>query len=131
MKRNEVANKLKRAKRNYFSSLNTSDQKSFWKATKFVTKKETRIPFLKNCNDKVISDDGEKAAILNNFFSQCFNTSVPVLSEDDRSTFVDNDIMDSDADEYAELLCTEEEVLDMLRALDTKQQGQMGYRLLC
>ena len=108
-KRNEVANKLKRTKRNYFSTLNPADQKAFWKATKFITKKETRIPFLRNCNGDIISDDEGKAAILNNFFTQCFNTSIPVLSDDDISTFVDND-----TDEYAELLCTEEEVLDML-----------------
>ena len=119
MKRNKVANMLKHAKRNYFNSLNTSDQKAFWKATKFATKKETRIPFLKTCNDEIVSGDGEKAAILNNFFSQCFNTSVPALSEDDRSTFVNNDTMESD--EHAELLCTEDEVLDMLRTLDTSK----------
>ena len=115
MKRNEVANQMKRAKRNYFNTLNSADQKAFWKAAKFV-KKETRIPFLRNCNGDIISDDEEKAAILNNFFSQCFNTSIPVLSDDDMSTFVDND-----ADEHAELLCTEEEVLDMLRNLDTSK----------
>ena len=81
MKRNKVANMLKHAKRNYFNSLNTSDQKAFWKATKFATKKETRIPFLKTCNDEIVSGDGEKAAILNNFFSQCFNTSVATRTE--------------------------------------------------
>ena len=65
-----------------------------------LMQKETRIPFLRNCNGDIISDDEEKAAILNNFLSQCFNTSIPVLWDDDMSTFVDND-----ADEHNMLNC--------------------------
>lgn len=44
-----------------------------------------------------------------------------MISEDDHSTFVDNDTMDSNTDEYPELLCTEEEALDMLRTLNTSK----------
>ena len=126
MKRNEVANKMKRAKRNYFNTLNSADQKAFWKATKFV-KKETRIPFLRNCNRDIISDDEEKAAILNNFFSQCFNTSIPVLSDDDMSTFVDMTLMNMlncCVQRKKFLICCE--IL-----IHLKQQGQMGYQQLC
>ena len=80
-------------------------------------KKESRIPFLKSSNSEIISDDGEKASMLNNFFSQCFNSSLPALSEDDCSTFVDTDKSDSNE----ELFCTEEEVLEMLCTLDTSK----------
>ena len=60
--------------------------------------------------------------MLNNFFSQCFN-SLPALSEDDCSTFVDTDISDSNE----ELFCTEEEVLEMFCTLDTlKATGPDG-----
>ena len=106
-KRNIVANKLKQAKRKYFRSLNVSNPKVFWKATKFIMKKESRIPFLKSSNSEIISDDGEKASMLNNFFSQCFNSSLPALSDDNCSIFIDTDISDSNE----ELFCTEEEVL--------------------
>ena len=62
--------------------------------------------------------------MLNNFFSQCFNSSLPALSEDD-STFVDTDISDSNK----ELFCTEEQVLEMLCTLDiSKATGQMEYQ---
>ena len=118
------------AKRKYVSSINTSDQKAFWKATKFLIRKSPGSPSSGIARMKLSRIYGEKAAILNDFFSQCFNTSVPVLSEDDRSTFVDSDTVDSY--EFAELLCTEEEVLDTLHTLDTsKETGQMGYQLLC
>ena len=80
-------------------------------------KKESRIPFLKSSNSEIISDDGEKPSMLNNFFSQCFNSSLPTLSEDDCSTFVDTDISDSNE----ELFCTEEEVLETLCTLDTSK----------
>ena len=90
-------------------------------------KKEGRIPFLKSSNSEIISDDGEKASMLNNFFSQCFNSSLPALSEDDCSTFVDNDISDSNK----ELFCTEEEVLCCAPWTLQKQQGQMEYQQQC
>ena len=80
-------------------------------------KMEIRIPFLKLSNSEIISDDGEKASMLNNFFSQCFNSSLPELSEDDCSTFVDTDISNSNE----ELFCTEEEVLEMLCTLGTSK----------
>ena len=55
--------------------------------------------------------------MLNSLFSQCFNSSLPALSEDDCSTFIDTDISDSNE----ELFCTEEEVLEMLCTLDTSK----------
>ena len=71
MKRNGVAMKLKRTKRNYFSTLNLlADQKAFWKSTKFATKKETR-----SVSSKIVMRTlSQKVAILNNFFTQYFQS---------------------------------------------------------
>ena len=80
-KRNQVANQLKHAKKIFFSSLNPSNPKSFWKATKVVTKKESRIPSLMSDNGEVTSDTCRKAATLNRFFSNCFNTCPTTISE--------------------------------------------------
>ena len=66
-KRNQVANELKHAKKKYFKSLNPLNPKSFWKATKIITKRETRIPVLKSENGELISEDYEKAETLNSF----------------------------------------------------------------
>ena len=80
IKRN-VTKKLKRAKKNFFKSLDPSNPKSFWKAAKIMTKKKSRIPVLKPENGELISDDLEKAETLNKFFSNCFNTCEPPLTE--------------------------------------------------
>ena len=69
-----------------------------------------------------IQDDAEKATLLNNFFSQCFNRMLPPLAE--------SDIMKLDLPTPAEcpehLLCSEE-VLQMLLTLDTtKSSGADG-----
>ena len=119
-KKNAVANKLKQAKRGYFRSLNVSNPKAFWKATKFIMKKESRIPFLKSSNNEIISNDGEKASMLNNFFSQCFNSSLLSLSEDDCSTFVDTDISESNEELFSTV-----EVLEMLCTLDTSKATKL------
>ena len=66
-KRNQVANELKHAKKNFFDTLNPSNPKLFWKATKIVTKKESRIPVIKSENGELISDDYQKAEALNTF----------------------------------------------------------------
>ena len=78
--RNNVANKLKSAKKKFFTRLRPSNSKSFWKTVKVLTKVDSRIPVLKNDRGAPITDDTTKASILNNFFSECFNTSVPPLT---------------------------------------------------
>lgn len=83
-KRNQVANELKRVKKKFYKSLDPSNPKSFWKATKIVT---SRIPVLKTEGGELISDDLEKAETLNNLFSDCFNTRDLPLAEIDRHRF--------------------------------------------
>ena len=118
-KRNQVANELKSAKKKFFKSLNPSNPKSFWKATKIMTKKKSRIPILKSENGEPISDEYEKAETLNNFFSNCFNTCETPLTESDRDMF-----STSSSDCPPELLCTEDDILELLLSLDvTKANG--------
>ena len=106
-KRNKVANNLKHVKQSYFKSLNPSNPKSFWKATKFFTRKESRIPTLKTDEDKIVSEDGEKAATLNDFFST--------------PAFQHFHMMNVPNGCLPELLCTEKDVREMLLSLDTSK----------
>ena len=105
---NDVANKLKYAKKKFFSHLTPSNPKSFWKTTKVLTKGVSRIPFLKDDSGKIITDD------------TTFNSCVAPLSESDRLIF--SNLTSSDCP--SELLCTEEQVLELLLTLDTSYQGQ-------
>ena len=52
--------------------------------------------------------------MLNNFFSNCFNTSVPPLMVNDRDLYAT-----TSSDCPLELLCTEDEILELLLSLDT------------
>ena len=114
-KRNSVANKLKQAKRKYFTQFSPSNPKLFWKTVKILTKDDTRIPFLKDESGEIISEDMTTASTLNNFFSDCFNLSVPPLSECDKHIFSEVNSRECPS----EFLCTDEEVLDLLLTLDT------------
>ena len=82
-KRNILANKLKQAKQKFFSNLDPSNPKTFWKTAKVVTKKDTRIPQLQSDGTGLITDNCDKANTLNDYFSTCFNNSVPPLSDAD------------------------------------------------
>ena len=83
---------------------------------KFLTKKNSSIPTLKN-GERVVENVLDKATLLNSYFSQCFNQSVSPLTDDDISMFDStNPLLFPE-----EFLCTEDEVLEMLLSLDTKK----------
>ena len=64
--RNRVTTLLRNAKRAYIRGLNPADKKKFWKAVKFLTKKNTAIPELSQ--DGITASNGvEKANMLNTF----------------------------------------------------------------
>ena len=87
-----------------------------------MTKKESRIPVLKSDNDELISDDQGKAETLNSFFSNCFNTCVPPLTEKDYELF-----STTSSDCLSELLCTEDDnILELLLSLDTTKANGPG-----
>ena len=73
-------------------------------------------------NDSVASSDNEKASMLKQFFSRCFNRSEPPLNTSDIEQMrVHPDLCPPD------LLCSEEEIVEFLQALDTnKASGPDG-----
>ena len=72
------------------------------------------IPTLNHSGETATSDN-EKATMLNNFFSSCFNHSIPPISPSSGSE------RPNPIDFLPELLCTEDKVLELLRALDTSK----------
>ncbi len=110
---------LRRSKKEYFAKLNPKDLKKFWKTVKSLKKTSQSIPTLSH-NGACASDDMEKGNMLNSFFSTCFNTSHPPLSDDNQNMFASSDCP-------VELLCTVDEVEHLLRNLDlTKATGPDG-----
>ena len=62
-------------------------------------------------------------ANVNNYLSKCFNNSIPSLTDDDRATY-----QRTSSSEFPEdLLCLEDEVLNLLLSLDVnKANGPDG-----
>ena len=117
--RNLVANMLKSK---FFDRLNPSDPKSFWKTVKTLSKQSISIPALKDKCGHVASSDVDKAVMLNDFFVQCFNYSVPAL---DNWSSQDYDLDSSSCPD--EFYCSEDEVIDLLTSLNlTKASGSDG-----
>ena len=77
------------------------------------------IPVLTH-NGASARNDIDKAKMLNEFFKQCFNTTMPRLDQPATQTQFNGECP-------TELLCTEAEVLKMLQSLDTtKSNGPDG-----
>ena len=90
---------------------------------KVLSKQQSTILTLHHQED-IAKTNYEKATMLNNYFSTCFNTSVPPLLQ-----------LDGESQAYIEfgstcpedLLCTTEEVLSYIQALDAnKTSGPDG-----
>ena len=114
---------VKNAKSRYFKQLNPSDPKTFWKLIKRLSKQTSAIPILKDSQEKAIHDDTEKATLLNEFFSSCFNGAQPLVNISDYNEF---NLPDQDSCPE-QLFCTEDDVLEMLLSLDTtKSSGLDG-----
>ena len=111
--RNKVTSMLRTAKKRYFSNLNISDQKHFWKALKKLVRNHSSIPVLSYNNTSAFTSQ-DKADVLSVFFKRCFNHSVEPLSFADLDTY---SLPLSGCPE--EFLCTVEEVQMFLFTLDT------------
>ena len=114
--RNKVVTMLRQEKIKYFNSLSGADNKSFWKTMKCLNKKEDTIPSLQEGNIQAINAK-EKSDMLNTFFSMCWNNSEPPLFEADNTTYSEN--AHNHSLSLDDLLCTQEQVLHLLRNLDT------------
>jgi len=116
--RNLVVKKLREAKNAFFRRLKPNS-KDFWKAIKGLNREKSSVPTLHR-NGTTANTNTEKATLLGQCFSQHFNLSEPPLTLDD--------LPESDPSQCPlDLLCTEEEVLTMLEALDvSKSNGPDG-----
>lgn len=114
--RNRVTSQLRQAKSDYFRNLNPSDTKQFWKTVKVLNKKDSQIGSLTHDGIPIHSDT-DKANALCDFFSNCFNASHRPIS-----TITPNTHGCS-----PEILCTEDEVCNLLLSLDaSKASGPDG-----
>ena len=112
--RNRVTSQLRKAKKEYFYNLNTSDTKQFWKTFKVLNKHHASIGTLAH-GDTTCHSDVDKA---NEFFCSCFNSSCPPIS-----TSTPTGTSDCPPD----FLCTEDEVCELLKSLDvSKANGPDG-----
>ena len=119
--RNKVLKMIRNAKSSYFKNLNPRNKKRFWKAVKYLNKQQSSIPTL-HYHDTAAESDSEKASLLNECFSACFNRDIPPLSpaDDDHYTVHFSPCPD-------ELLCTADEVLFLIMSLDpSKANGPDG-----
>ena len=118
--RNRVTTMLRNGKKRFFQNLNPHNNKQFWKAMKYLRKQTSSIPNL-SYNNVVSSMDQEKANMLNDYFSKCFNRSQPSLQTTDCLNYP---LADDCPDE---ILCTESEVTELLMTLDiAKASGPDG-----
>ena len=120
--RNEVVNVLRQSKRDHLKRMSSQGSKQFWKTVKFLKKTSIQIPTLKKGSDEISSNAG-KASLLNEVLSQNFNLAIPPLTEADSQHFMVN----PSTIPPQTILCTEEEVLGLLLAIDTsKASGPDG-----
>jgi len=112
-----VSSKLRQAKQQYFSSINPSNPKQFWKSVKALDKQGTSVNTLLHNGTPCLTDE-QKANALNEFFSSCYNAS---------SQPINTITLDSDHICSPDNLCTEEEICKMLQSLDvSKANGPDG-----
>ena len=105
--RNKVVAKLRHAKHEFFSKLQPSNPKVFWKVVKLLNFTENALPTL--ISDNITATTNlDKANLLNATFASNFNSVLPGPTLDD---------IPSECP--IEFLCTEDEVYGLLSTLDT------------
>ena len=120
--RNEVVHLLRQSKKNHLKRMSKLGSKQFWKTIKYMKKTSTQVPTLKN-GTREASSNMDKASLLNKVFSQNFNNTIPPLSELDCQCF----IADPSSPLSADILCTEQEIFNLINGLDTnKASGPDG-----
>ena len=124
--RNKVVKMLREAKNLYLNRLNVGSKKQFWKAVKVLNKQQSTIPTLHH-QETIAETNYEKATMLNEYFSTCFNASVPPLSQLDEESQTHMEFGSTCSED---LLCTTEEVLSYIQTLDaTKASGPDGISI--
>ena len=91
--------------------------RKFWKAIKYLNKQQSTIPTLQQ-GEQTASTDQQKAALLNSYFSACFNRSHPPPAAFDPPPSPQHD------SSLVQMHCTIPEVEHLLQGLDvTKASG--------
>ena len=122
-KRNEVVAAVKKAKKNYMEKLaqkafdNNDSPKTWWKVTKTFlnSKKQSDIPPLFH-NDSHYETPQEKAELFNNVFASQFEL-------DDAGISIPQPIVDPNLNSLENIVLIDEEVIDILRTLDTSKSS--------
>ena len=104
--RNKVVAKLRHKKKAFFARMHPHGQKEFWKLVKFLNPKGNTLPTLVTATTTATLNL-EKANLLNSTFMKNFNYSAPGLLTDDSLNIVPHTCP-------SDLLCTEDEVYDLL-----------------
>ena len=107
-------------------NINPANPKQFWKIVKVLKgKNSSSIPVIKHNGKVLYTSDQQKADVLNKFFHSCFNTALPLLCPNTTK------LEPSDCPEN--LLCSEQEVMDIIASLDVfKASGpdQISVRMI-
>jgi len=93
---------------------------------KYMHKEQSTVPPLSH-NGTTVQGDSGKANLLNTFFSECFNTVLPPLSELNRASQHLRQPPDECPDE---LLCTESEILKFLNIFKASGPDNISGRML-
>ena len=109
--RNETVKLLRSAKRSYLQQLDPRNKKQFWKAVKILSNQQSTIPTLSH-QGTTAESDREKATMLNDFFSTCFNKAIPPLPPSHGACSTQGSVCPD------QLLCTTSEVLSYITSLD-------------
>ena len=115
--RNRVTSNLRKAKKAYFQNIDPKNPKEFWKLIKYLSKKQSSIPTLIDENGSEALTGLQKADVLNNFFSKCFNRLCAPLDD-----WSESDIKLAD-DLPDDLLCDEDNVCNLLTNLDVSKSS--------
>ena len=103
-------------------SFNPSNPKQFWKIAKLLNKNSSSIPSLAK-NGYTATTDSDKATMLNGFFSTLINHAPLSINQEEPLSYSEP----SNFESIDDLLCTENEVYEMIVSLDTsKANGSNG-----
>ena len=117
--RNKVIKVMREARKDYLQKLNPLNTRQFWKTIKYLKKEQSTLPTLQH-EHAFAESNQEKANMLNQYFSMCFNKAVPPLSSSGSSHFPLTECSD-------DLLCSEDEILNDIISLDVnKASGPDG-----
>ena len=117
--RNRVVTELRKAKQIFFRRIQDADSKRFWKLFKILTKKESSIPALSVPGSGMITNELEKATVLNKYFFNNFNHAYSSANYSWFDTALAPSTSTSTIPE--EYLCSDDQILGLLSSLKTRK----------